>query len=707
VKKYFANWKAPGKPTPAPSFGDPVAPAGSNPANPAIPVGETRVLVEPDLPRSIGYTILRPWRQVTDNIAYNQGLMVDSLAQAIINRRLEARARGGGSFLTAQVGQEDVSRSADTMSVSVSPLAEDWRGALRDVRGVIADAMAAAPTQDEIDREVAEMEIAFKVSVEQRSLQPGGKIADDLVNALDIRETVAAPEAVLGIFQSSKPLFTPAAVLAHTRTLFSGTVIRAVALTPKAGEADDAGLRAALMAPALADGSARIASKPISFAQLPPLGAPQKPLSITNSGLGPVDIVEFANGVKVMLWPTPSEPGRVTAKVRFGAGYRAFAAGDAPYIALGKMALVASGEGSLGEEELDRISTGRKMGFDFDIADSNFEFSSETRPEDLADQLYLFAAKFAMPRWDANPLNRAKAASRIQYEAFATSPQGVLERDLEYLQRNKDPRFHTPTPAEIAAVTPLGFRQVWQPILAAGPIEVQIYGDFNRAATLDALMRTFGALAKRGPLPASTAPATAQFPAGSAQAVVVSHRGAANQAAAVISWPTGGGMAGVRESRQLDLLTELFTNRLLDAMRERLGASYAPQVYSNWPRDLDNGGSISAIAQLQPEAVPIFFKTVQDIAADLAARPVSADELARVTVPMLQKYSRASATALIMWQLEGATGDPSRIASVRTLLPDYTETTPALMQAMAKRYFAGKQPWQLAVMPEGKGLATQ
>ncbi len=703
IAKWFAGWKAPGRHVPAPFFGDPVKPAGSDPAN---PVGEAQVQVEPDLPRSVSYTVLRPWRQVNDTIVYNQGLMIDSLAQQLINRRLEARARSGGSFLSAQVGQDDVSRSADTTSVSVTPLGEDWKAALHDVRAVIADATANPPTQEEIDREAAEMEIAFQVQVEQRELLAGGKTADDLVNAVDIHETVASPETVLDIFKRSVPQFTPAAVLAHSRQLFSGTVTRAILITPRAGEADGAGLRTAMLAPVAADGSARLAAKPVSFAEMPALGAPAKPVAITKIGLLDVEQVDFANGVKAMILPTSDEPGRVTIKVRFGAGYRAFGTGDAPYIQLGKMALVSSGVGKLGEEELDRISTGRKMGFDFEVAESSFEFSAETRPEDLADQIYIFAAKFATPRWDANPVLRAKAASRLQYETFAASPQGVIERDLQYLQRDRDARFHTPSPGEIEAATPAGFRQVWQPILQNGPIEVQVYGDFDRDKTLAVLGNTFGALSMRPPLPASTAPPTARFPAGAAVPVVVNHHGSANQAAAVISWPTGGGMSAVRESRQLDLLTDIFTNRLLDAMREKLGAAYAPQVYSSWPRDLDSGGSISAVAQLQPDAVPVFFKTAQAIAADLAARPPSADELARVTEPARQKLSRASVTALVMWQLEGATADASRIAAVRTLLPDYTETTPQQMQALAQRYFGGKQSWQLAVLPSADGTGA-
>ncbi len=703
VKKWFGSWKVTGKPAPAPSFGDPVAPAGANAAN---PVGDASVLVEPDLPRGVSYAILRPWRQITDNIAYNQGLMVDAVAQAIINRRLEAKARAGGSFLMAAVNQEDVSRSADATFAAITPLGEDWQAALSDVRAVIADAMASPPTQEEIDREASEMDLAFQVPVEQKRLLPGSKAADDLVTAVDIRETVAGPDDVLDIFRKSKVLFTPEAVLDHTRKLFAGTVTRALLVTPKAGEGDAEALRQAMLAPVKPDGSVRLAAAPIRFDDMPPIGQPGKVTGITPTGLIEIEQVELANGVKALIWPVRDEPGRLTVKVRFGGGYRSFAPGDAPYIALGQMALVGSGVGKLGQEELDRISTGRKMGFDFEIGDAAFEFTAETREADLADQLYLFAAKFATPRWDVNPVLRAKAAARLQYEAYATSPQGVLERDLRFFQRDRDPRFHTPAPAEIEKATPEQFRQVWQRALASGPIELQLYGDFDRNAAIEALKRTFGALPPRPPLPAGTAPASARFPVANTEPMVLRHRGDANQAAAVISWPTGGGIAGVRESRQLEILTQLFTNRLLDRLREKLGASYAPQVFSQWPLDLDSGGSISAIAQIQPSGVPAFYAATEEIAADLVARPASADELARVTEPLRQQVTRAATgAAFFMYQLEGATSEPARFASVRTLLPDYTQTTPQEMQALARRYFGSGKSWRLAVLPEGQSLA--
>jgi zinc protease len=708
VEKYFGNWKVRGELTPAPDFGDPIAPADANPDN---PVGETAVTVEPDLPRSFTFAVLRPWRPVQDTIAYNQGRLRDSLAQALINRRLEARARAGGSFLYAQVQQNDVSRSTDATFVSFAPLSEDWQAALTDVRGVIADALATPPSEEEIAREIAEFEQIFTSSVAERSVMPGSRLADDIVRAVDIREAVAAPETVLWVFNGMKNAITPEQILRHTRALFDGPVIRSSYVTPADGEASASALRTALLQEVAPDANARLEASDISFADLPPIGTPGTVEKTEQLGVLGIEQVELSNGVKAIIWSNKAEPGRVAVKVRFGGGYRAFQPEDGPYVRLGEMALVSSGLGEIGQEELDRLSTGRKMGFDFDITEGAFTFFAQTRPEDLADQLYLFAAKLSDPRWDEAPVLRSIAAARLAYESFATSPAGVINRDLEALLRAGDGRFKTPDRAALDNVTPAGFRSVWEPILAQGPIEVLMFGEFDREEGLAALERTFGALPPRDALPVAIAQRGSSFPDPGATNVLT-HRGDANQAAAIVGWPSGAGVTDLRESRQLEILVQLFSNRLLDAMRERAGASYAPVARSEWPSDGREGygvggGRISAFAQLQPRDVPIFFQEADRIAKDLAQNPPSEDELARVTEPLRQYISRASTGNLFwMFQLEGSTQDARRVNLLRTLLSDFSRTTPETMQALAGKYFGRRDAWRLAVIPEGQELAT-
>ena len=702
VERYFADWTVEGEGGAEPDFGDPVAPERNGAA---IPVAETEVLVEPSLPRGLTFAIMRPWKEVVDNLEYNRGLLIDAVAEAIINRRLESRARAGGNYLYAGIERDKPSRSADATFVQLAPLTDDWQAALADVRAVLADAVASPPSQQEIERELAEFDVIFANLVQQEDIQAGAKLANDIVNAVDIREAVASPATVLAVFRDMRDRFTPEAIHEHTRALFQGDVIHAVMLTPTPGEGDAAELRAAMLADVGAEGFARSEGEQVAFDELPPIGEAQPPAARQVIGQiygRDVEGLTFANGVRAMMWRTDNEPGRVTVRVRFGAGWRGFADDEGVYAALGQMALVGSGLGPLGQDELDRIATGRKLTFDFRIEDGTFRFEGLTRAEDMADQLYLFAAKLALPRWDAAPVERARASAMLSYGSYGGSPNGVLTRDLDWLLRDQDPRFQTPTPDQLEGATAEGFEETWSRLLAHGPVEVDVFGDIDREETVAALSRTFGALPPRDPLPATVAARTPPFPAANDQPLVRRHGGDGSQAAAVIAWPTGGGSDGMPESRKLELLASVFSNRLIDSLREETGVSYAPHVASQWPLDTDEGGYVLALAQLTPEQVPAFFAAADAIAAELAANGPNDDELARAKEPVRQLITRLQ-TGHTYWLnlLEGAPFDSNRLAYLPTRLTDYTDTTPAEIQALAAQYLTAHGGWRMAVLPGG------
>jgi len=414
-----------------------------------------------------------------------------------------------------------------------------------------------------------------------------------------------------------------------------------------------------------------------------------------------VESVQFDNGVRALLFSRNNEPGRVTVRVRFGAGWRGFEDDEAAYAHLAPIALVNSGVGTLDQNDLDRASAGSKLGFDFKIEDGAFVFEGLTRQEDLADQLYLFAAKLQMPGWDPAPFERAKASALLGYESYNRDPNGVLNRDLDYLLRDRDPRFITPTPDQIEAATAEGFRRTWSRLLSQGPVEVAVFGDIDREATVQALSRTFGALDPRMPLSPEVANRPLQFPELGAGPVRLTHEGDPDQAAAVIAWPTEGGSDGLVQSRKLDLLSQIFSIRLMDGLRERAGAAYSPFVTSSWPLDTETGGLIFALVQLDPSLVPAFFNEAEAIADDLAENGPTADELARVVEPIRQRIERAS-TGHTFWlnQLEGAAFDRNRAIYLQSLYSDYSNATPEEMQALAKRYLVSRPGLRISVMPD-------
>ncbi|OYY89237.1 MAG: peptidase M16 [Sphingomonas sp. 28-66-16] len=691
VAKNFSGWTGIGANPADPDFGKP------DPAQPT-----TAATSEPSLPPVVSVAILRPWHYRDDTIIFNQKRLVDLMALRLINRRLETRARTGGSYIQANVSLDDVSRSANGTFIQVLPIGNDWEAALKDVRAVIADAQAAPASQAEIDRELAEFDTAMKTEVDTARAEAGAKQADDLVQAIDIRETVTTAATAYDILQDAKAkgMFSAAALLASTKRVFVGDATHAIVNTPTPDATAAARLAVALKADVAGLAGRRKAEKAVDFSALPKLGPAGKIVSRTPiTDLGMEKIV-FANGVRMMLFASPSEANRVYVRVRFGRGYNALPANRPTPAWAAPLALMAGGIGTLGQEALDQITSGRRIGLDFAIDDDAFVLGSTTSPEDLADQLKLMAAKLAAPAWDPNPVLRARAASLLAYDGYAASPSGVLGHDLDGLLHDGDPRWTAPTRAQVQALTPQAFRALWEPLLQSGPIEVQVFGDVQADAAIDAVAKSLGALKPR--IASKTPPPPVRFPAHVTKPVIRTHDGPANQAVAVIAWPTGGGIEGAAESWRLELIAQIFSDRLFDRLRSEAGASYSPSVQSSWPMGLANGGRVLGVGQVPPDKVGFFFKLAREIAADLAANPIDADELKRTIVPYAQYIARAS-TGNTFWlnQLEGATFDDRRIDALRALGPDLAKVTPEMLQATAAKYFRPETEWTMAVLPKG------
>jgi zinc protease len=693
ILKHFSAWKGTGPNPATPDFGKP------DPTKPA-----STAVVEPTLPPLVSMAVLRPWTVLEDTIVFNQERMVDFVAVRIINRRLESRARSGSSFIGAGADLSDAVRSANITSIQVVPVGDDWETALKEVRAVIADALTVAPTQAEIDRELNEIVSQMRNSINTAPVTAGSLRADNLVEAVDINETMTTEQASYDILAGAreKGMFTPARVLASTKRVLEGTATRAMVTTRTVDPNIQTKLAAALAADVSGLASARRTQRTVTFASLPPLGPPGKVTARSTVVTRPdIEQVKFANGTNLLVFRNPGEVGRVYVSVRFGRGMQALPRRKGTPAWAGPMALTASGIGTLGQEELDQLTGDRQIQLSFGIGDDAFQLAAQTSPADLEDQLRLFAGKLQNPGWDPKPVARARAATIAGYAGQSSSPDAVLGRDLERLMRDDDPRAGTPSLAEIEKLNAKDFRAFWAPMLASGPIEVQIFGDIDADKAIEAARKTIGALKPRKAAPIVSP--TIGFPAHSATPVVLRHNGQPDQAAAVIAWATDGGADNIAEGRKIEILAAIMRDRILDRIRSAEGASYSPNVISQWPVGQPGGGRIVALGLLPPDKTDLFFRIAREIAADLVAKPVDPDELRRALVPTTQMVvRRSSGNPFWMQQTEGGTFDPRRLAAIPTIGRDYAQTTPEEIQALAAKYLAPQKDWSLIVLPEAK-----
>jgi len=693
IAKHFAGWKGTGPNPTTPDFGKP---SDTHPKSAA--------LVEPTLPPVVVLATLRPWTVFEDTVKFNQERWVDLVAVRIINRRLERRARAGSSYLTASADLSDAVRSANITTIQVIPIGEDWETALKEVRGVVADALATAPTQAEIDREVNEIASEMRNAIDTAPVAAGSQRADTLIAAVDINEVTTSEQASLGIFQGAidQKMFTPERVLASTQRVLQGVSTRAIINTRTADATIQTKLAAALEADVSGLAGARATLGNVSFASLPPLGSPGKVMARSVAVPDPrIDQVRYSNGVTGLFFQNPGEVGRIYVSVRFGRGMQALPSRRQTPAWAANLALLEGGIGKLGQEEIDQITGDRRITMQFGVGDDAFVIAGQTSPADLADQLRLIATKLEAPGWDPKPIARARALAVAGYAARNASPDAVLGNSLEKLLHAGDPRWGMPDLADIQKLNPRDFRAFWEPLLASGPIEVQVFGDIDVEKAIEAVRTSFGAMKPRRA--ARIVSAAVQFPAHVDSPVVLRHTGEPDQAAAVIAWQAGGGAVNITEGRKLEILAAVMRDRILDRIRSTEGVSYSPTVISQWPVGQPGGGRVIALTMLPPDKTDLFLTVAREIAADLIAKPIELDELRRALVPTVQLISRrSSGNPFWMQQTEGGTNDPRRLAAVNTLGPDYGRTGPEELQALAIKYLSPEKDWSMVVLPEAK-----
>lgn len=167
-----------------------------------------------------------------------------------------------------------------------------------------------------------------------------------------------------------------------------------------------------------------------------------------------------------------------------------------------------------------------------------------------------------------------------------------------------------------------------------------------------------------------------------------------------IAWPTGGYFADVRATRTLELLSDVFTLRLQQEIRERQGLSYAPQSEYEASRTFAGYGMLLGAIEAQPAALDGFLRDAQTIAADLRDRPVEMDELQRARLPRLESIQRdRNGNRWWLTHLVRIQQEPRVATDIATEIADYQVITPADLQRAAQAVLQPGRAWSVVVVP--------
>jgi len=362
-------------------------------------------------------------------------------------------------------------------------------------------------------------------------------------------------------------------------------------------------------------------------------------------------------------------------------------------------ALLAAGIGPFTPDELARLSAGRRLTFSIQPGTEALMIGGSTNDRDIGDALKLMAGALTLPRYLPTPLARMRDAATASYQSIFSDPGSVYRNFAAPLLYGGDMRFRAMPPlAEIRAIALPEYRAYWDKRLGEGPIRVVAVGDFDRAALVDKVARTIGALPPRVDRKPDARQLDIRATPPAKSPVILRHSGDPTQAMIARIYPTQGFLEDIPTARALEVAAQIIETRLTEEFREQQGGTYSPFVDSSQSPVLPHHGLLRAGAQLQVGRIAEYGTALDAIITDLAAHGPNADAFERARATSVSAAERArSDNGYWIGVLRADLDDPKRLESIRSFVSSRAAVQAPAVQAVVRRYLA----------PPGSGFEIQ
>lgn len=696
IRAQFSDWQRPATPIGRAELGK-VTP-------PELAAGHFQ---DPTLPTIISFGPQRPYVLTPDTAADRRKDLSRALGFSILSRRFDTLSRKPGTVLiNGGAGYSGVMDLAEGPSVSVVSKPENWQAALAVGEQELRRALQHGFSDAELQEQLSNLRTAYRNAAAGAATRRSRDLADALVGEFDGRTVFTTPAEDLRLFEAAAAGITRAEVEAAFRAAWGEDPPRIFMSTSVALERPAERILAAYGASRAVAVAAPEAASTAAFAYAD-LGAPGQ--VVARGEVADLGIVtaKLSNGVLVNAKRTPYQKDRVSVQVRFGDGQRAL---PKTQPGLGIWIDNALGNAGLGKhpvDELQRVLAGRNWALGVGVDEDAFVSAATVPPVDLELQLQLITALLSDPGYRPEAFEQFRELLGVWRKTVDATPQGVLNRDLSRILRSGDPRFGIPTLEELQARQPAEIHAVLGPAMRDGAMEVAIVGDIEPERAIALAAATLGTLPPRsGDFDRARGTGDIRFPAAPDAPIVLRHGGEADKALLALAWPAQDSFER-RRSRVQFLVGEVLQIKMIDVLRERLGATYSPGVAVD-ASDVHRGyGAIYASLDVKPADMREALAAVKAVAAEVRAGRISADEFERARKPTIESLKQRFENNGF-W-LETASQAQSRadwLEWTRTLRSDYGSITLDELKKTAAGLFDPARAVEIRVVAKDGTLAA-
>lgn len=647
-------------------------------------------------------TIETVWNEIegNDSLALETRQIHEAAAGRIVQHRLEqllekkdtpfTEGKAHTGMFLGRIGYGMISAKSDPGK---------WQSALTLIEQVLRQALKYGFTQQELERVKKEMLAELDSAVSTAVTRNSQELASDLIGKLNRNKVLMSP-------QQEKEVFTPvvqAMKAAELHDAFQRIWNHQARLIQVAGNASLSDKDPRLQIKEAYDlASAQAVTQPQAEADLVfpylHLGVDKRPAQEIPLPEVQAERVVFANGVVVNLRQTKFQENEVQVSADFGQGRQ-----SEPRPGLGMLTeqvINDSGTGKLTKADRDRVLAGSTVKLDFKVGEASFSWKGSAVNKDLELLFQLLQAHLADPVVREDVYKKTMQGFEQMYGRMISDVGGIMQLSGESFLAGGNKSFGLPSWAEFSTLTPEQIRGWVEPAILSGGLEVSLVGDFDLQRGRELARLYLAPLAKREQ--SKTKAIQLHFPAGETLRLPVDS--SIDKAMLVVAWPTAD-FWDIERTRRLYLLTEIFSDRLRKVIREKLGATYSPQVYNHPSRIYPGYGVLRAQLIVAPDQIEVLSRAVEQVAGDLWKSGVTAEEFARARAPMLTSLKDMVRTNgyWLNSVLALSSRYPQQLQWPATILSGFSSVTKEQLTALAREYLDPAKAAKVMIVPVKSG----
>ncbi len=688
---------------------DPLIARGDAPARPVIGITPSTspsaaVILDPDTVDGLVELTLPVAAGDMSTIEANRDQTVLAMAFDMIGNRLsDDISRGTLPFTSAQVDSNSHVRPLDAPSVMINTTADSAKDALQSVVDEFERARRFGFGQGELDRVVASYRSASESAYESADSTQDVDFAGQYVaNFLSGEPIPSADDQFRLITEVLDGVTLDNVAAAFTRRLKAGAP-HVLIVGPEADSAKYPTEADALAALAAA-GDRPLEARADEVFEATALMAAPEPVEETSSDqlaeepgvfLEP-RLLTFPNGARVIL-----NPNTIAAEaVAFGAtspgGLSLVADADVGAAQLMPQVMQSSGLGDLDPVQLEAVLADSSVEFQPFLDQTSENLSGGVATADLETLFQLINLSFTAPRFEQAAFDNSIDSIRPYVEDTNSDPGLASSVALSTARYGDLARFRVvPTPTELDAVTLDAMQRVWGERFGPATDWVFVFsGDFGADTITDLARRYIGSLPGGG-TPEEWVDLQPDAPATPVTAEVAS--GTGEQAGIQLLF-TGTSDGRIVDSVMAEVLSTVASSRLTDHVREELGATYSPSVYSSVATEPDVVVETYVDVSGASEGIDKLSEVVRQDLADLQANGPTEQDLSEAVAEIGRNYELFDNGTLLDLLL-GAADDPEMISEFLRRPKILSELTLASVGEFAKRALPADHYIEVRVRP--------